>query len=118
MGRKFSGMSPAVALFLACTALPMPGWGQDAGALVAIPFRTRVGAYLKSGENTLQIEVTNLSANRIRDLELRKVDWRIMKDVNILSVAYQKFEPDKWPLEESGLLGPVTLTPLMKVSPR
>ena len=33
MGRRLNGMSPAIALFAACTALPMPGWGQDASAL-------------------------------------------------------------------------------------
>ena len=91
--------------------------GRDAGALVAIPFRTRVGAYLKTGENTLQIEVTNLSANRIRDLELRKVDWKIMKDANIVSVGYQTFDPTRWPLEKSGLLGPVKLLPQTRFSP-
>lgn len=91
--------------------------GKDAGKLIAVPFRICVGAYLKSGENTLEIEVTNLSANRIRDMELRKVDWKIMKDINIVNVNYKKFEPDKWPLEESGLLGPVRLVPLNRVSP-
>jgi hypothetical protein len=91
--------------------------GQEAGALVAIPFRTRVGAYLKAGENTLQIEVTNLSANRIRDLELRKVDWKIMTDANIVSVNSRKFDPAHWPLEPSGLLGPVKLLPESRFSP-
>jgi hypothetical protein len=33
MGRKLSGVSPAIALFLACTALPMAGRAQDASAL-------------------------------------------------------------------------------------
>lgn len=90
--------------------------GQDAGALVAIPFRLRVGAHLKTGENSLEVEVTNLSANRIRDLAIRKVDWKIMKDANIVNVNYQKFEPEKWPIEESGLLGQVRLIPLKKAA--
>jgi hypothetical protein len=91
--------------------------GQDAGALIAIPFRTRVGAYLKEGENRLEIEVTNLSANRIRDLEMRKVDWKIMKDINIVNVNYKQFDPTQWPLEESGLLGPVRLIPQTRFTP-
>ena len=33
MGRKLNRVSPAIALLAACTALPMPGWGQDSGAL-------------------------------------------------------------------------------------
>lgn len=91
--------------------------GRDAGALIAIPFRTPVGALLKHGQNTLEIEVTNLAANRIRDLERRNVPWRIMKDVNILSVAYKKFLPAEWPLEPSGLLGPVSLVPVKRFAP-
>ena len=91
--------------------------GKEVGGLIAIPFRTRVGEYLKTGENTLQIEVTNLSANRIRDLELRKVDWRIMTDMNIATVNYGKFEPDKWPLEPSGLLGPLKMVPQKRHTP-
>jgi hypothetical protein len=91
--------------------------GKEVGSLIAIPFRTRVGEFLKTGGNTLEIEVTNLSANRIRDLELRKVDWKIMKDANIVNVNYQKLEPDTWPLEPSGLLGPVKLIPQMRYIP-
>jgi hypothetical protein len=91
--------------------------GHDAGVLIAVPFATRVGSYLKPGKNTLVVEVTNLSANRIRDLELRKVDWKVMKDANIVNVNYQKFDPAQWSLEESGLLGPVKLVPEKQFSP-
>lgn len=91
--------------------------GREVGALIAIPFRLPVGAYLRPGDNTLEIEVTNLAANRIRDLDRRQVDWRVMRDVNILSVLYQTFDPTKWPVEPSGLLGPVTLTPQRRTSP-
>ena len=91
--------------------------GKDAGALIALPFRMRVGTFLKPDENTLEIEVTNLSANRIRDLDRRKVNWKIMKDINIVNVHYKKFEPAKWPLAESGLLGPVRLIPSTRFTP-
>ncbi len=92
--------------------------GEAVGALISLPFRARVGSFLKPGANTLEIEVTNLSANRIRDLELRKVDWKIMKDANIVTVNYKKFCPDTWALEDSGLLGPVVLRPLASVEPK
>jgi hypothetical protein len=92
--------------------------GKDAGTLIAIPFRMRVGALLKPGENTLEIEVTNLSANRIRDLERRKVNWKIMGDINIVNVHYKKFEPGKWSLAPSGLLGPVKLIPANRYVPK
>ena len=74
--------------------------------------RARVGRYLKKGDNTIEIEVTNLSANRIRDLDIRKVDWKIMHDANIVTPAYTPFDASRWPLQPSGLLGPVRLIPL------
>ncbi len=86
--------------------------GKKAAALFALPMRARVGRYLKKGVNKIEIEVTNLSANRIRDLEIRKVDWKIMRDTNIVTPAYKSFDGSIWPLQPSGLLGPVTLTPI------
>jgi hypothetical protein len=35
--------------------------------LFAVPFKTTVSKYLKQAENTLEIEVANLPANRIAD---------------------------------------------------
>jgi hypothetical protein len=89
--------------------------GQKAASLVALPMQSRVGAFLKNGKNTIEIEVTNLAANRIRDLDMRGVNWKIMDDINIVNQNYEKFDATKWPLQPSGLLGPVTLTPLKKV---
>jgi hypothetical protein len=74
--------------------------------------RARVGQYLKRGVNAIEIEVTNLSANRIRDLEVRKVNWKIMNDANIVTPAYKPFDGSKWPIQPSGLLGPVKLIPV------
>ncbi|MBN2133212.1 MAG: hypothetical protein JW741_27180 [Sedimentisphaerales bacterium] len=83
--------------------------GKEAANLFALPLRARVGRYLKKGANTIEIEVTNLAANRIRDLDVRKVNWKIMHDINIVTPAYKPFDAAQWPLQPSGLLGPVTL---------
>lgn len=91
--------------------------GTEVGAAIALPFRLPVGAHLRRGKNQLEIEVTNLAANRIRDLERRGVPWRIMRDVNIVNVHYKAFTPGDWPLQESGLLGPVRLVPHRRFSP-
>jgi hypothetical protein len=90
--------------------------GADAAELFALPMRATVGRFLKKGVNTIEIEVTNLAANRIRDLDLRGVEWKIMNDINIVNQHYKKFAAAKWPLQPSGLLGPVTLRPLKKFS--
>ncbi len=86
--------------------------GQPAGASWSLPHRLRVGPYLQPGRNVLEIEVTNLGANRIRDLDRRGVTWRIMHEINFVNIRYRPFNAADWALMPSGLLGPVTLTPL------
>lgn len=78
-----------------------------------MPFRINVGSFLKPGENTLEIDVTNLQANRIADYERRGVEWRKFKDANIASVTNaRKFDFGEWPVVPSGLNSKVTLTPV------
>jgi hypothetical protein len=85
--------------------------GQDYGTLITPPFRVAVDN-LKPRGNKLEVEVTNVSANRIRDLDRRHVPWKIFGDIGIVDVNYQRFDASDWPLTDSGLLGPVTLTPV------
>jgi hypothetical protein len=91
--------------------------GKQVDLLWCLPFRTRIGAFLKPGKNTLAIEVTNLSANRIRDLDKRGVVWKNFYEINFVNPHYQKLDASTWPIMPSGLLGPVTLTPLKKFDP-
>lgn len=90
--------------------------GQPAGAIVAHPFRIDLGNRLKSGLNRIQIEVTNLSANRIRDLDRRGVQWKKFHDINFVSHLYKPFDASQWELVPSGLLGPVRLIPYQRKS--
>jgi hypothetical protein len=83
--------------------------GQDAGTLITPPFRATV-AGLKATDNVLEVEVSNVSANRIRDLDRRGVKWKNFHDINFVNVDYKPFDASNWPLTDSGLLGPVTLT--------
>ncbi len=85
--------------------------GKDFGALITPPFRAVVDN-LKPTGNTLEVEVTSVAANRIRDLDRRGVNWKIFKDINIVNVNYKPFDAADWPLTDCGLLGPVTLTPV------
>ncbi len=86
--------------------------GQEAGTLISFPFSIHVGQYLRTGKNVFDIEVTNLAANRIRDLDIRGVSWKIFHEINFVDQNYEKFDASKWPLTESGLLGPIRLVPL------
>ncbi|MCH5378220.1 MAG: hypothetical protein JJ992_30050 [Planctomycetes bacterium] len=85
--------------------------GRPAGVVVAHPFRIDVAGLFHPGVNELAIEVTNLSANRIRDLDRRGVKWKKFHDINLVDHLYQPFDASGWDLKPSGLLGPVTLTP-------
>ncbi len=84
----------------------------------SLPFRVRLHtSQFKLGRNVLELDVTNLAANRIRDLDQRKVAWKIMREINFVNINYKPFDASAWPLNPSRLLGPITLTPLRPVAP-
>lgn len=62
----------------------------------------------------MEIEVTNLAANRIRYMEQNKVNWKYFYDINVVDKNYKPFDASRWPLRNSGLLGPVCLVPVME----
>jgi hypothetical protein len=49
---------------------------------------------------------------------VRKVDWKVMKEINLVDLRYEPFDASGWPVAPSGLLGPVRLVPLEVVRPR
>jgi hypothetical protein len=85
--------------------------GKDYGTLITPPFRVVVDN-LKPTGNVLEVEVTSVAANRIRDLDRRGVNWKYFKDINVVNENYKPFNAADWPLTDCGLLGPVTLTPV------
>lgn len=86
--------------------------GKEAGIVWSLPFQLRIGEYLKPGENTLEIEVANLMANRIRWMDQQKKDWKKFREINFVNINYKPFNASRWEPMVSGLAGPVTLTPL------
>jgi hypothetical protein len=91
--------------------------GRELATAWSVPFRVRLGAALQPGRNVLELEVTNLAANRIRDLDRRGVNWKIMREINFVNIHYKPFDASGWNPTPSGLLGPVTLTPLGALDP-
>ncbi|GAA4203011.1 glycosyl hydrolase [Pedobacter jeongneungensis] len=85
--------------------------GQEVGILWSIPFQARVGKYLKAGHNTIKIEVVNLMANRIRDMDIKKIQWRNYHEINFVNINYKDFDASSWNVMSSGLIGPVTIMP-------
>lgn len=100
--------------------------GQEVATLWAVPYRCLIGKYLCPGENRLEVEVTNLPANRIADMDRRGVPWRIFKEINVVDINYKKTGYAGWQPVPSGLLGPVrvyglratTASPPQSPSPR
>ncbi len=91
--------------------------GKEVGTLWALPYECMVGEYLVRGENLLEVEVTNLPANRIAEMDRQGIPWRKFKEINVVNLDYKTDGYGHWEPMESGLLGPVTLTPMGIVVP-
>ena len=84
--------------------------GVDLGCAWAVPFVLDCRDAVREGENTLRIEVTNLPANRIRQMDIDGKEWRIFEDANIANISSASYAG--WSLVPSGLNSKVKLVPL------
>jgi hypothetical protein len=89
--------------------------GQEAGVCWAVPFRLYVGEYLQVGINTIEIEVTNLPANRIADYDRKGIQWRKFKEINMVDLNYKPSDYGHWQPTPSGLNGLVRLIPVREI---
>ena len=92
--------------------------GRELATLIGPGFRVTIDAAQFSAANVLEVFATNLSANRIADLDRRGVPWKKFYNVNFAARLAENRGPDglftaaAWQPLDSGLIGPVTLTPL------
>lgn len=92
--------------------------GRDLGLLWCAPFELIVPpGLLKAKVNELKIEVKNLSVNRIAELDRQGTDWKKFHNINIVDIHYNEFDASVWEPAPSGLLGPVSLTPVVGYRP-
>ena len=84
--------------------------GEYVGCAWSVPFELSCGNSIKEGTNTLRIEVTNLPANRIRQMDIDGIVWRNFEDINMSNISTATY--DKWALVPSGLNSMVRLVPL------
>jgi hypothetical protein len=82
--------------------------GKNVGALPGPVFKIKVDNLI-NGINSLEVEVTNVAANRIRDLDERGVVWRKFDDINLVNIDYEPFDASDWEIKDAGLLGPVKI---------
>ncbi len=83
--------------------------GLFIGCAWSVPFVLDTQGALKVGDNEVRIEVTNLPANRIADLDRRGVQWRKMEEINVVDINYKKTLYDQWEPVPSGLNSQVQL---------
>jgi hypothetical protein len=83
--------------------------GQFIGCAWSVPFILDTKHTLKAGDNELRIEVTNLPANRIADLDRKGVKWRKMEEINVVDINYKKTLYDQWEPMPSGLNSEIKL---------
>lgn len=83
--------------------------GNFIGCAWSVPYILDCKDYLKKGKNEIRIEVTNLPANRIADMDRRGVKWRIMKDINVVDLNYKGVSYASWKPMPSGLNSEVKL---------
>ena len=85
--------------------------GKDCGTLFAVPYRLDITRHCHEGENTLEVEVCNLPANRIAQLDRQRVQWRKFKEINVVDLNYKRTLYDTWSPLPSGLCSEVKIIP-------
>lgn len=83
--------------------------GKSIGVAWCLPMRLIIPEGLLKESNTLEIDVINLSANRIRYMDKKGDNWKKFYDINIVDITYRPFDASLWQPVLSGLLGEVKL---------
>lgn len=91
--------------------------GKEVATLFAVPNRVDVTQYLKKGKNKLEIEVSNLGANRISKLDREGVEWRKFNEINVVDLNYKNTRYDQWAPMPSGLCSSVRLLTYAPLNP-
>ena len=91
--------------------------------MIESPFTIDIPASKLRDQNTLDVSISNLMANRIADMDRRGVQWKRFYNANVAARdpanrgAGNVFSAAKWLPRESGLIGPVTLKALEVFDP-
>ena len=83
--------------------------GDSVATLFAVPYRLDITDYVHRGKNRLEMDVTNLGANRISKMDRDGIEWRKFKEINVVDINYKTTGYGSWTPVPSGLCGPVRL---------
>ncbi len=84
--------------------------GKLIGKIWSIPFQLNIPNGTLKEHNHIEIQVTNLSANRIRDLDRKGVVWKKFHEINFVDIRYKPFDASNWSIDTSGLKGKIYFT--------
>ena len=88
--------------------------GNNPGKVWCIPYQVFLPAEILQGENKIELRVHNLSANTIIKMDKEQKPWKIFYDINFVDITYQPFNAADWQPVASGILGSLTLSPVIK----
>lgn len=83
--------------------------GTFVGCAWSVPYHLSFTGLLKPGNNYIRIEVTNLPANRISEMDRKGIQWRKFEEINFVDINYKKTNYAGWSPISSGLNSPVFL---------
>jgi hypothetical protein len=87
--------------------------GKEVGLVWCLPNQILIPEGLVRGQNTMEIEVTNLSFNRVIQMDRDRVSWKNFHDINMVSIRYQPFDASNKQPEDSGLCSEIYLIPVI-----
>ncbi len=84
---------------------------KEIGTIWAVPYQIFIPASRLdfNARNTVILNVRNLSANQIRNMDLQHRYWKKFYDANILDINYKPFDASKWEPVPSGILGKIKI---------
>jgi hypothetical protein len=96
--------------------------GNKIATLIGPHYTVNIADSALHRENTLEVRVSNLMVNRIEDMDRKGIAWKKFYNYNFPPHeranrgANGLFDASKWAPLDSGMAGPVTLTPLAPVT--
>ena len=93
--------------------------GKELAILICPDYQVIINRNLLKADNILEIKVTNLAINRIAYMDRNNISWKNFYNINMSGRLREStkngiFDASSLKPRISGLLGPVTITPLVR----
>jgi len=92
--------------------------GIDLGLVWCLPNQIVVPGGIIHKKNTIEIEVTNLTFNRIIALDKQNANWKNFNEINFVNIRYQPYDASNEKPLDSGLMTYPSLIPLKTKNPK